>query len=62
MKKKDLKNLANKIAQCELQLQRTTDSKEHQELQTEIMRLSEQVETMDEMLFVDQMVQEILKK
>lgn len=62
MKKKDLKNLANKIAQCELQLQRTTDSKEYQELQTEIMRLSEQVETMDEMLFVDQMVQEILKK
>lgn len=62
MKKKDLKNIAQKIATCELKLQSTVDSHEQKALKTEIMRLSEMIESMDDMVYVDNLIQEILQK
>lgn len=62
MKKKELKALAVKIAKAEKKLQETQDSKGKALLEQEIMSLSGRVDALEDMILIDEMVQEILKK
>lgn len=63
MKKKELKNLAQKIAKAERVIQSldsTTADKSKAE--QEIMTLSSHVDKLEDMIIIDEMVQEILEK
>lgn len=60
MKKKELKNLAEKIAKQEVIIQTSTDSAEVQAAQNEIMRLSSRVHDFQDIDTLDEMIQEIL--
>ena len=62
MKKKELKNLAKKIVKYELILQNSTDEKEKKQAQSEIMKLSSEVHSFDDIDLLDEMIQELLKK
>lgn len=62
MKKKELKNLAKKIAKYELILQNSTDEKEKKQVQSEIMKLSSEVHSFEDIDLLDEMIQELLKK
>ena len=62
MKRKELKNLAQKIAKAELIIQ-TSDNKELiRKAEEEIMELSGHVKTIEDMVIIDEMVQDILEK
>ena len=60
MKKKELKNLAEKIAKQEIIIQTSEDSAEIQAAQNEIMRLSSRVHDFQDIDTLDEMIQEIL--
>ena len=60
MKKKELKNLAEKIAKQEYVIQTSKDSAEVQAAQEEIMRLSSRVHDFQDIDTIDEMVQDIL--
>ena len=60
MKKKELKNLAEKIAKQEVIIQTSKDSAEIQAAQNEIMRLSSQVHDFQYIDSLDDMIQDIL--
>ncbi len=62
MKKKELKNLAEKIAKCEFVIQNSKDSNVISAAQDEIMRLSSRVHDFQDLDQIDEMVQEFLKK
>ena len=62
MKKKELKNLAKKITKYELILQNSTDEKEKKQAQSEIMKLSSEVHSFEDIDLLDEMIQELLKK
>lgn len=62
MKKKELKNLAEKIAKCEYVIQNSKDDVAVQAAQTEIMRLSSRVHDFQDLDIIDEMVQELLQK
>lgn len=62
MKKKELKNLAEKIAKCEYVIQNSNDEEAKQVAQTEIMRLSSRVHDFSDLDQIDELVQEILNK
>ena len=62
MKRKELKNLAEKIAKCEYTLQNSNDEIEINNAQLEIMRLSSRVDDFQDIDTLDEMVQEILSK
>ena len=62
MKKKELKNLAEKIAKCEYVIQNSKDSEEIQVAQEEIMRLSSRVHDFQDLDTIDEMVQDLLNK
>lgn len=63
MKKKDLKNLAQKIAAAQLRLETTTDKAEIADLQAEIMRYTEMAsETIDDLIYLDEQIQKIISK
>lgn len=62
MKKKELKNLAKKIAQGEYILQTSTDIDEKQQARDEILRISSGVHSFEDLDILDEMVQEFLKK
>ncbi len=62
MKRKELKNLAEKIAKCEYIIQYSNDNQAVQAAQQEIMRLSSQVHNFEDLDAVDEMVQDILQK
>lgn len=62
MKKKELKNLAKKIVKYELILQDSTDEKEKKQAQSEIMKLSSEVHSFEDIDLLDEMIQELLKK
>ena len=61
MKKKELKNLAEKIAKQEVIIQTSKDSAEIQAAQNEIMRLSSRVRDFQDIDTLDEMIQEYLK-
>lgn len=56
MKKKELKALASKIAKCELVIQTSTDKSAITKAQDEIMELSGRVESLDDIVAIDEMV------
>lgn len=63
MKKKDLKNIAQKIAVAQMRLESTTDKAEVAELQSEIMKYTDMVaESIDDLMYVDEQIQKIISK
>ena len=62
MKKKELKNLAKKIAKYESILQNSTDAKEKEQVQNEIMKLTSEVHSFEDIDLLDEMIQEFLEK
>ena len=62
MKKKELKNLAKKIADAEYIVQTSDDKKKVATAQQEIFELSGHVESLDDMTVIDELVQEILSQ
>ena len=62
MKKKELKNLAAKIAKCERIIQTSEDKKAVKRAEDEIMRLSSCVDSLEDMTAIDELVMELLEK
>ena len=62
MKKKELKNLATKIAKCEKIIQTSSDKKEVRQAEEEIMRLSSSVDRLEDIVAIDELVMELLEK
>ena len=62
MKKKELKNLAQKIAKAELIVQTSDDPKAVKKAEQEIMELSGHVNSIEDMVAIDEMVQDLLNK
>ena len=62
MKKKELKNLAQKIAKAERIVQTSDDPKAVKKAEQEIMELSGHVESIEDMVIIDDMVQDLLNK
>ena len=62
MKQKEIKNLAKKIAQLEIILQKSTDLHEKARAEKEIIRLSACVKTIDDMVALDEAIQDLLLK
>ena len=62
MKRKELKNLANKIAKAELKYQSATSTEEKKEAENEIIRLSGKVQNVEDMLLLDDLVQDSIKE
>ena len=62
MKAKEIKNLAKKIAQQEINLRNTTTTEEKSRIEKEIVRLSACVKTIEDMVALDEAIQDILLK
>lgn len=62
MKKKELKNLAVKIAKYEKIIQNSEDKKLIRQAEQEIMNISSSVHSMEDMMAIDELVMEILEK
>ena len=60
MKKKELKNLAQKIAKYEQIIQTSDDKTIILKAQDAIMELSGRVESLEDIVIIDEMVQDIL--
>lgn len=62
MKRKELKNLAKKIAEAEYIIQTSDDSKAVRKAENEIIELSGKATSLEDMMIIDEMVQEILSQ
>ena len=62
MKAKEIKNLAKKIAQQEINLRNATTTEEKSKIEKEIVRLSACVKTIEDMVALDEAIQDILLK
>lgn len=62
MKRKELKNLAEKIANQEYIIQTSNDNVAVQAAQEEIMRISSRVHDFQDIDLIDEMVQDLLSK
>ena len=62
MKKKELKNLAAKIAKCERIIQTSEDKKAVKRAEDEIMKLSSCVDSLEDMTAIDELVMELFEK
>jgi len=62
MKKKELKNLAKKLAQCEYTIQTTNDNNEKEKARDEIMKISSGIHSFEDLDLLDEMVQDLLSK
>lgn len=62
MKRKEKKQLAEKIAKYERIVQSSTDKKEIKQAQNKIVELSSHVETIEDIVDIDEMVQDLLKQ
>lgn len=62
MKKKELKNLAKKLAEAELILQISEDKEKIKSAKETIYKIGYQLSSYEDMCYVDEMVQEILSK
>lgn len=62
MKKKELKNLASKIAKQEKLIQTSSDKKEQKKAENEILKLTSSIKSVEDMLLLDDYIQEILEK
>ena len=61
MKKKELKNLAQKIAAAERVIQNSNDKNEIYNAEQEIMRLSGSISSITDMMALDEMIQTLLE-
>ena len=61
MKKKELKNLAKKIAKYEQIIQTSDDKDEIRKAQLAIMELSGSVDSLEDITAIDEMVQDFLE-
>ena len=62
MKRKELKNLAKKVAQCEYVLQTSDDQYEKEMARDEIMKISSGIHSFEDLDLLDEMVQDLLSK
>ena len=62
MKKKELKNLAKKIAEAEYIIQTSDDLKAVAKAQDAILELSGKAMSLDDMMAIDELVQEFLSQ
>ena len=62
MKKKELKNLAAKIAKYERIIQTSDDKQAVRQAENEIMKLSSSVSRLEDMVAIDELVMELLEK
>ena len=62
MKKKELKNLAKKIADAEYIIQHSDDSKAVAKAQDTIFELSGKAMSLEDMMIIDELVQDILSQ
>lgn len=62
MKKKELKNLAKKIAKAERIIMNSTDEDEVRHAKDEILYYSGQIDGFEDLLLLDDLVQEILSE
>ena len=62
MKKKELKNLAKKIAKCEYVLQTSDNSEEKEQAREEIMKISSGIHSFEDLDVLDEMVQDLLSE
>lgn len=62
MKKRELKNLAKKIAEYEMIIQNSTDPDERDYAKDEIFRLSNEIRSFEELDLLDELVQEYINK
>lgn len=62
MKRKELKNIAVKIAKCERIIQNSEDKQAAKRAEEEIMKLSSAVGNLEELLVIDELVMDILEK
>ena len=62
MKKKELKNLAAKIAKYERIIQTSDDKQAVRQAENEIMKLSSSVDRLEDMVAIDELVMELLEK
>ena len=60
MKLKELKNLAKKIAQQEKAYQNATNTEERMKAEEEIMRLTSKVDSFDDLILLDELIQDLL--
>lgn len=62
MKKKELKNLAKKIAEAEYIIQNSDDAKAIARAQDAILELSGKAMSVEDMIAIDELVQDILSE
>lgn len=62
MKKKELKNLAKRIADAEFIIQTSSDKKEINEAKNKIMELSNHAIDLEDMMVLDELIQDILSQ
>ena len=62
MKKKELKNLAKKIAEAEYIIQNSDDAKAIAKAQDAILELSGKAMSVEDMIAIDELVQDILSE
>ena len=61
MKTKELKNLAKKIAKYEQIIQNSDDKEAIRNAEAEIMKISGCVKSLEDMMLIDELVQELLE-
>lgn len=62
MKKKELKNLATKIAKYQLIINESDDIQAIHEAQEKIMELSSKVDSLEDIVIIDELVMDLLEK
>lgn len=62
MKKKELRNLATKIAKLEKIIQSSDDKDEISKAENEIIKVSSSVKSLEDMMAIDEIVMELLAK
>lgn len=62
MKRKEIKNLAQKIAKYERIIQTSDDKKAIAQAEDEIMKVSSSVRSLEDMMAIDELVLELLNK
>ena len=62
MKKKEIKEMAKKIAKYEMIIQNNTDEDEVTKAQNAILNLSKSVHSLEDMMAIDEMVQDMMSQ
>lgn len=62
MKRKEIKNLATKIAKYERIIQNSNDKETIKQAENEIMKVSSSIHSLEDMMAIDELVVELLKE